>query len=60
MWKKDKYEFAQKHITFLRYKIREGLIKMDKAKVQVIKDWHALSKMTKLKSFLELANYYWT
>ena len=49
--KREKCEFAQSHITFLGCKIEEGLIEMDEVKVQAIKDWHALSKVT-------LANYY--
>ena len=36
--KKEKCEFTQSHITFLGRKIEEGLIKMDEAKVQAIKD----------------------
>ena len=49
--KKEKCEFTQRHITFLGRKIEEGLIKIDEAKVQAIKDWHVPSKVT-------LANYY--
>ena len=55
--KKEKCEFAQRHITFLGHKISEGLIKMDN-KVRVIREWSEPSKLKELRSFLGLANYY--
>ena len=56
--KKEKCEFSHKKITFIGHKISAGLIRMDEDKVQVIKEWSEPSKMKKLHSFLELANYY--
>ena len=45
-------------ITFLRHKISGGLIRIDEGKVQTIKGWPVPSKLTELRSFLGLANYY--
>ena len=56
--KKEKCEFAQRHITFLGHKISESLIKMDENKVHVIREWSESSKLKELCSFLGLANYY--
>ena len=54
--KLEKCGFAQEEI--LVHKIHADLIKMDEGKVQVIKEWQVPSKLTKLRSFLGLANYY--
>ncbi|RVW60334.1 Transposon Tf2-2 polyprotein [Vitis vinifera] len=56
--KPEKCEFAQEEITFLGHKISAGLIRMDKGKVQVIMEWSVPTKVTELRSFLGLANYY--
>ena len=56
--KPEKWEFAQKEITFMGHKINAGLIRMDEGKAQVIKEWSVFSKLTELWSFLDLANYY--
>ena len=56
--KKEKCEFAQQEIRFLGHKVSKGLVKIDERKVQAILDWPPLSKVTKLMSFLGLANYY--
>ncbi|RVX03852.1 Transposon Tf2-2 polyprotein [Vitis vinifera] len=56
--KPEKCEFAQEEITFLGHKISAGLIRMDKGKVQAIMEWTVPSKVTELRSFLGLANYY--
>ena len=56
--KPEKCEFAQEEITFLGHKISAGLIRMDKGKVQAIMEWSVPTKVTELRSFLGLANYY--
>ena len=56
--KPEKCEFSREQITFLGHKISEGHIRMDERKVQAVIDWPALTKVTALRSFLELANYY--
>ena len=56
--KPEKCEFAQEDITFLGHKISAGLIRMDKGKVQAIMEWTVPIKVTELRSFLGLANYY--
>ena len=54
----EKREFAREQITFLGHKISEGWIQMDERKVHAVIDWPAPTKVTELRSFLGLANYY--
>ena len=54
----EKCAFARVHITFLGHKISEGHVRMDERKVQAVIDWPSLTKVTELRSFLGLANYY--
>ena len=56
--KMEKCEFAQTEIKLLGHLISKSLIRMDGAKVAAIRDWPAPTKVTKLRSFLGLANYY--
>ena len=56
--KKEKREFAQTDIKFLGHLISKSEIRMDGAKVAAIRDWPAPTKVTELRSFLGLANYY--
>ena len=56
--KREKCEFAQPKIHFLGHVISQGELRMDEAKVKAIQDWEAPTKMTELRSFLGLANYY--
>ena len=56
--KKEKCEFSQTEIKFLGHLISKSHIRMDGAKVASIRDWLAPTKVTELRSFLGLANYY--
>ncbi|KAL0362017.1 UNVERIFIED_CONTAM: Retrovirus-related Pol polyprotein from transposon [Sesamum calycinum] len=56
--KKEKYEFCCEQITFLRHVISQGNIQMDSRKVKPVVDWGIPSKVTDLRSFFGLANYY--
>ena len=56
--KLEKCEFSREHITFLGHKISEGHIRIDERKVQAVIDWPVPTKVTELRSFLGLANYY--
>lgn len=56
--KMEKCEFAQKEIKFLGHVISKGHCKMDRRKVQAILDWTPPTKVSELRSFLGLANYY--
>uniref|UniRef100_A0A3Q7ETV7 Reverse transcriptase domain-containing protein n=1 Tax=Solanum lycopersicum TaxID=4081 RepID=A0A3Q7ETV7_SOLLC len=56
--KREKCEFAQPKIHFLGYVISQGELRMDEAKVKAIQDWEAPTKVTELRTFLGLANYY--
>lgn len=56
--KKDKCTFAQSYVQFLGHTISQGEIRMDRGKVDAIRDWEAPTKGTELRSLLGLANYY--
>ncbi|KAL0452905.1 UNVERIFIED_CONTAM: Retrovirus-related Pol polyprotein from transposon.6 [Sesamum latifolium] len=56
--KKEKCEFCCEQITFLGHVISQGKIQMDSRKVKAVIDWGIPSKVTDLRSFLGLANYY--
>ena len=56
--KKEKCEFAQTEIMFLGHSISKSEIRMDGVKVVAIRDRPAPTKVTGLRSFLSLANYY--
>ena len=56
--KKEKCEFCQQEIMFLGNKVSQGRIRLDERKIKAILDWSAPTKVTELRSFLGLANYY--
>ncbi|XP_069145655.1 uncharacterized protein [Solanum lycopersicum] len=56
--KREKCEFAQPKIYFLGHVISQGELRMDEPKVKAIQDWEAPTKVTELRSFVGLANYY--
>ena len=56
--KKEKCAFAQPEVMFLGHIVGRGKIRMDGAKVQAIRDWQPPKKVTELRSFLGLVNYY--
>ena len=56
--KREKCEFAQPKVHFLGHVISQGELRMDEAKVKAIRDWEAPTKVTEMRSFLGLANYY--
>lgn len=45
-------------VHFLGHKILGGKLSMEECKGKTIKEWDPLTKVTKLRSFLELVNYY--
>jgi hypothetical protein len=47
-----------KKVQYLGYIIDEHGVQVDPAKIQVIRDWPAPTTLTKLQSFLGLANFY--
>ncbi|XP_070007039.1 uncharacterized mitochondrial protein AtMg00860-like [Nicotiana sylvestris] len=55
---REKYEFAQLKVHFLGHVISNGELRMDEAKVHAIQEWEAPIKVTELRSFLGLVNYY--
>ena len=55
--KKEKCEFSQTEIKFLGHLISKSHIRMDGEKVATMRDWPAPTKVTKLRSFISLANY---
>lgn len=56
--KREKCSFAQPQVKFLGHTISQRHIRMDNHKVTTIRDWEAPTKVTELRSFLGLANYY--
>lgn len=56
--KKEKCSFAQQEVTFLGHRIKGGTICMDNEKVKAIEEWDPPSKVSELRSFLGLVNYY--
>ena len=45
-------------VHYLGYIINHHGVHVDPAKIQVIRDWPALTTLTELRSFLGLANFY--
>ena len=45
-------------VQYLGYIIDESGVHVDPSKIQVIRDWPALTTLTELRSFLGLANFY--
>ncbi len=56
--KKEKCSFAQGEVAFLGHIIGGGKLRMDQSKVQAIQEWEPPTKVTELRSFLGLVNYY--
>ncbi|XP_016728394.2 uncharacterized protein K02A2.6-like [Gossypium hirsutum] len=56
--KEEKCTFAQREVPFLGHIMGGGKIRMDESKVRAIVEWEAPTKVTELRSFLGLANYY--
>ncbi|KAG8473558.1 hypothetical protein CXB51_035799 [Gossypium anomalum] len=54
----EKYSFAQQEVPFLGHIVRGGKIRVDERKIWAIVKWEPPTKVTELKSFLGLANYY--
>ncbi|GJX49454.1 putative nucleotidyltransferase, ribonuclease H, partial [Tanacetum coccineum] len=56
--KLEKCSFAQDEVEFLGHKIKDGGLMMSGAKIKAFQDWEPPTKVTKLRSFLGLVNYY--
>ena len=56
--KRENYSFAQEDVMFLGHTIGRGKIRMDQDKIQAILEWEPPTKVTELRSFLGLVNYY--
>lgn len=56
--KLEKCSFAQEEVEFLGHKIKDGKLLMDGAKIKAIQEWETPTKVTELRSFLGLVNYY--
>ncbi|CAM8905253.1 unnamed protein product [Rhodiola kirilowii] len=57
-FKQEKCSFARQDVQFLGHIIKEGKLMMDKSKVKSIEEWETPKKVTELRSFLGLVNYY--
>jgi hypothetical protein len=56
--KKEKCSFARNEVIFLGHKIKDGRLMMEQDKVKAIQEWEPPTKVTELRSFLGLVNYY--
>ncbi|KAL7603445.1 hypothetical protein Lser_V15G19240 [Lactuca serriola] len=56
--KVEKCSFAQQEVEFLGHKVKDGGLMTDEGKFKSIRDWEEPTKVTKLRSFLGLVNYY--
>jgi hypothetical protein len=54
----EKFSFGMVRVHYLSYIIDQHGIHVDLAKIQVICDWPAPTKLTEIWSFLGLANFY--
>ena len=56
--KKEKCSFAKEKVSFLGHRIKDGKLMMDDSKVKAIQEWDLSTKVTQLRFFLDLVNYY--
>ena len=56
--KMEKYEFTVQEVKFLGHLVDHHEVRMDPKKVEAIVTWQPPIKVTELRSFLGLANYY--
>ncbi|KAL9256840.1 Retrovirus-related Pol polyprotein from transposon 17.6-like protein [Drosera capensis] len=56
--KKEKCSFARQEVNFLGHVIKDGNLFMEEGKVRTIQEWEPPTKVSELRSFLGLANYY--
>ena len=56
--KKEKFSFAQEEVPFLGHIVGKGKLCMDPAKIKAILEWEPPTKVTELRAFLGLVNYY--
>ncbi|KAE8715253.1 Detected protein of unknown function [Hibiscus syriacus] len=56
--KEEKCSFAQNEVPFLGHVVGGGKLQMDKDKIRAIDEWKPPTKVTELRAFLGLANYY--
>jgi hypothetical protein len=54
----EKFSFGMDRVHYLGYIVDQHGIHVDPAKIQVIRDWPSQTTLTKLRSFLGLANFY--
>jgi len=57
-FKKEKCFFTQEGVPFLGHIVSKGKLHMDLTKIKVILEWEPITKVTELRSFLGLVNYY--
>jgi hypothetical protein len=54
----EKLSFGMDRVHYMGYIIDQHGVHVDPSKIQVIRDWPAPTTLTKLQSFLGLANFY--
>ena len=55
----SKCELFKQKVEYLRHYISADRISVDTYKIDAIKNWPIPSNISKLRSFLRLASYYW-
>lgn len=56
--KAEKCSFSLARLELLRHRIKDGKLMMDLVELQAIQDWMPPTKVSDLRSFLGLMNYY--
>ncbi|KAL9253338.1 Retrovirus-related Pol polyprotein from transposon 17.6-like protein [Drosera capensis] len=56
--KKEKCSFSCQEVNFLGHVIKDGKLFMEEGNMRAIQEWKPPTKVSKLRSFLGLANYY--
>ena len=54
----EKFSFAQQEVEFISHKIAGGKLMMENARVKAILEWEPTTKVSELRSFPGLVNYY--
>ena len=56
--KKEQCSFAREEVPFLGHIVKKGKLRMDLANIKALLKWEPPTKVTELRSFLNLVNYY--
>ena len=54
----EKCQFEQTEVNYLEVRVGKGLVKMEEAKVDQVKDWKPPHNITQVQHFLGFTGYY--